>query len=201
MVTYHTVVVLSVVSLAIGFLLNSLYRHVMGKVYQANLAQDQEIYTHLNHIVHNSSAQRATIWRVENGGGEIKVGSIKFLSNAYEVTSDELSYTRDRYQRVMLHEFDVKFFSNSQKYDSIFHVVESGERGVLTDRFKSENVIYSYVQPILTTRQVAFFLMMETTSEAGLMIEAKDRASFQTAHGHIKRIFDLNYGHNFTIKL
>jgi len=187
--------------LVVGFLLNSLSRHWRGLIYKSNLAQDQDIYAQLNQIVHTTNAQRATIWRVENGGGEIKVGSSKFLSNVYEVTSEPLDYTRERYQRVMLHEFDVKFFGESQKYEYNAHVVHSDHYGVLTDRFRSENVVYSYVTPILTTSKVAFFLMMETTDQAGLMTNPKDRAFFQTSEAHIKRIFKLNYGPQFIIKL
>lgn len=199
--SYHTLITISLLAAVIGFLLNSLVRYWQGKISRSTLSQDQEVYAQLNALVQSTSAERVSVWRVENGGGEIKVGQSKYLSNVYEVTGEPLSYTRDMYQRVMLHEFDVRFFAETQKYGDNIHQVNHNNRGVLTDRFRSEGVLYAYAQPIITTSKVAFFLVMETTDTEGLMTSATDRAFFQTSHGKIKSIFENNYGSQFTIKL
>lgn len=194
--------IIGIVAFLFGITISRLYSFYQSGVYKQALQHDRAIYAALHKVLEQTEAQRVSIWRVENGGGELKVGQNKYASVVYEVNEDALPYSRDHYQRILLQEGDIKELSLVQKEGTSWNTVAlSDTRGILADRFRADGVTYYHLSGVKTSAKVAFFLVLETTQISGLLTDAKNKAAYNTAFAAIRAIFEMNYNSPIIIRL
>lgn len=193
---------ISLLSFVLGVMFYRAYAYYQSGAYKQAFQNDRAIYAALHRILEQTEANRVSICSVSNGGGEMKVGQNKYYTTVYEVTDEALPYSRDTYQRILLHESDIQELSVVQRDGTAWHTVPAEpQRGILAQRFKADGVLYYHLSHIKISSKTAFFLLLESTQPEGLLVPPKAMEVYNTSYNAIKQIFDMSYSSPITIRI
>lgn len=183
------------------FLVTKLFKWIEGwRNSKVDLAQNmrdiQEIHMVMEELVKETSYERITIFYAEDSAGIIAPGKIMYITAIYEKThQNDDNQIRSIIKSIQRWESDTPYYGMISDVISRGHIeliTENMPNSNLKDLYKSDNIKYSNVFHLLTTKNKSKVYYCSVVTRATINPHVDDRVYLTSAISKIKDLFKRN---------